>query len=80
MSKETKKHTREKNRPVGRISYLPYGAKGYGTTFAAVFATSRPDCQSIALDNVPMDFILDKQRGMIGSFFIWEVKEKESGA
>lgn len=77
MTNETE--NTEKNRLVGRLSYLPYRAKGYGTTIGPVFSTSRTECRSVKVESIPMDLIRDMQRGEIGSFFIWDIKE-EAGA
>ena len=73
-------HTAEKTRPIGHLTYLPYKEKGNSSRIGPVFATKREDCQSVVVENVPLRLIQDMQEGNIGSFFIWDVKEKEESA
>lgn len=68
-----------KSRLAGNLSYLPFRSKGYGTRIGPVFSTSREDCRSVLIESIPLDLIRDIQRGEIGSFFLWDVKE-EGGA
>jgi hypothetical protein len=80
MTKKTAKaetQTAEKNKLIGRLSYLPYGARGYGTSIGPVFSTSNPDCEQVVVESIPLDLIRDIHRGQVGAFFIWERKEKE---
>lgn len=72
--------TSENKRPTGHLTYLPYKEKGNSSRIGPVFATKREDCQSVVVENVPLRLIQDMQKGNIGSFFIWDVKEKEAGA
>lgn len=82
MTKKTEKpetEATEKNKLVARLSYLPYGARGYGTAIGPVFSTSNDQCRQVVVESVPLDLIRDIQRGQVGSFFIWERKD-EAGA
>jgi hypothetical protein len=82
MTKKTERtetQTTEKSKLIGRLSYLPYGARGYGTSIGPVFSTSNPACEQVVVESIPLDLIRDIQRGQVGSFFIWERKE-EAGA
>ena len=78
--KNETQETQEKNRPIGHLTYLPYREKGNSSRIGPVFATRREDCQSVVVENVPVRLIQDMQRGELGSFFIWNVKEKEASA
>ena len=76
----TENQTQEKNRPIGHLTYLPYREKGNSSRIGPVFATKREECKSVVVENVPMRLIQDMQQGNLGSFFIWDVKEKEESA
>ena len=75
-----KNETKEKNRPVGYLTYLPYRENGNSSRIGPVFTTRNEECKSVVVENVPMRLIQDLQRGDLGSFFIWDVKEKEASA
>lgn len=72
----TEKQTQESNLPIGYLTYLPYREKGNSSRIGPVFTTRRKECKSVVVENVPMRLIQDMQQGDLGSFFIWDVKEK----
>ena len=76
----TKNQTQERNLPIGYLTYLPYRENGNASRIGPVFATKREECKSVIVENVPMRLIQDLHRGDLGSFFIWDVKEKGEGA
>ena len=76
----TENRTQEKNRPIGHLTYLPYREKGNSSRIGPVFTTKREDCKNVVVENVPVRLIQDMQQGNLGSFFIWDVKEKEESA
>ncbi len=78
MTKENQTHT--KNKLIGHLTYLPYRENGNGSRIGPLFSTKREDCTSLVVESVPMRLIQDMQRGEIGSFFIWNVKEKDASA
>ena len=78
MSNENQ--TQEKNRPIGHLTYLPYREKGNSSRIGPVFATKREDCKNVVVENVPVRLIQDLQQGNLGSFFIWDVKDKGESA
>ena len=80
MTKKNENQTQEKNKLVGHLTYLPYRENGNGSRIGPVFSTRNEACKSLLVESVPMRLIQDVQRGEIGSFFIWDVKEKEAGA
>lgn len=80
MTTKNETQTQEKNRLIGHLTYLPYREKGNSHRIGPVFSTRREDCKSVVVENIPLRLIQDMQQGEIGSFFIWDVKEKETGA
>ena len=78
---KTQKQTQasEKNRLIGRLTYLPYGSNGHGSEIGPVFSTSRGDCRQVLVESIPLALVRDLQRGEVGSFFLWDRKE-EAGA
>ena len=80
MTTKNKTQTQDKNRPIGYLTYLPYRENGNSSRIGPVFATKREECKSVVVENVPMRLIQDLQRGDLGSFFIWDVKENEESA
>ncbi len=72
--------TQTKNKLIGHLTYLPYREKGNGSRIGPLFSTKNEDCTSLVVESVPMRLIQDLQRGDLGSFFIWDAKEKEEGA
>ena len=76
----TKNQTKEKNHPIGYLTYLPYRENGNSSRIGPVFATRREECKSVVDENVPMRLIQDLQRGDLGSFFIWDAKENGESA
>ena len=80
MTTKNKTQTQDKNRPIGYLTYLPYRENGNSSRIGPVFATKREECKSVLVENVPMRLIQDLQRGDLGSFFIWDVKENEESA
>ena len=73
-------HPKAKNRPIGHLTYLPYREKGNSSRIGTVFATKRKDCKNVVVENVPVRLVQDMQQGNLGSFFIWDVKEKGESA
>ena len=80
MTTKTKTQAQEKNLPIGYLTYLPHRENGNSSRIGPVFATRREECKSVVVENVPMRLIQDLQRGDLGSFFIWDVKETEESA
>ena len=76
----TKNQTQEKNQPIGYLTYLPHRENGNSSRIGPVFTTRNEACKSVVVENVPMRLIQDMNRGELGSFFIWDAKEKEASA
>jgi hypothetical protein len=73
MTKKNEKpeaQTEEKNKLVARLSYLPYGARGYGTAIGPVFSTSDDQCRQVLVESIPLDLIGRRapQAGLYGLF------------
>lgn len=82
MTYQTEKHEpakTEKNKLLGRLTYVPNGSKGYGVNIGPVFSTSREGCQAVKVESIPLDLIRDAKDGQLGAFFIWAPKD-EAGA
>ena len=83
MTKKTERtedQTEEKSRLVGHLTYLPHREKGCGSRVGPVFSTSRDDCKSVLVESIPLRHLEDMQRGEVGSFFLWDRKEKDGSA
>lgn len=75
MTTKKENQTQGKNLPIGHLTYLPYRENGNGSRIGPVFSTRNDACKSLVVESVPMRLIQDLQRGELGSFFIWDVKE-----
>lgn len=72
--------TKQKKMPIAHLTYLPYKEKGVYNRVGPIFATKREDCKSLLVENIPVRLIQDINEGNLGSFFIYDQKDKEESA